>query len=1124
MGNTVSNNLSLAISNVLKLPNITQDLINAIDNEEVLEVVSKTKEIINVSKDIFTSIDDFADALKDLPPSSLGGGTDFANEVKSFAQKLPGRLLDYLVVTQLERVTGLAEAMEFLGVISREQKNSTSSNQGDSIQYTERKVAYNNFFPSLTKPTKRIKELYGWGESNFGDLVQDRKDMLVVLEKLLVNIGAPAILDNAPGDHVLDIQGIEIDVDKASSPRGLNVVLGSSLSLDPIISYDQDGIEIEIGMDIPFPEGLSLLSQPDGKVTLSPVDPSTNIQGTVFFDYKNKPSNGQDAIVLLGQTQGSRLETKEIGLRLENKLDWQPLKESAEGEMKFTGYAESLKLIISLGEGDSFLTSNLPAGGFEVDFNLLLGYSSKRGLFFEGSAALEIVFPFHLKLGPVELQQLILRIEIGNPLGIGMGTNVKFNLGPFVAIVENIGVNSVIKFPDEGRGNLGPVDFGIEFKPPTGIGLALDAGAVRGGGYISFDPDKGEYAGVAELTVIELVSVKAIAIITTKNPDGSKGFSFLLLITAEFTPIQLGFGFTLNGVGGIIGINRGINSSNIAQGVRENAIDHVMFPENPVANAPMIIASLNSYFPINQGQYAFGFMGILGWGTPSLITLEVGFMFTFPEPVSFIILGVLKMQLPDEKVPIVNLQVSFIGEINFTEKYIFFFASLYGSRIAQWTVSGEMYFSIDFGDNPNFVFSVGGFHPDYVPPPLKGGIGQLKRVTLNLLGGNNPRLTLSFYVAVTSNTVQFGAAADFMAKAWKIRVVGYLYFDALFQFNPFYFKVSIGAGLAVMWGSRELFGIHLSGSLEGPSPWRIQGKATFRILFVKVKVRVDKTFGERKETSLPPKPILPFIQEPLRDIRNWVASRPNSSQLQITTRKLDSEDLVAHPFSVIGVSQNRVPLKLDLDKVGSNEPEDYKKFKFNLLLGDDQNEEDSVVESGALKDFFAPAEYIELSNAQKLSRKSFEKFDAGVKAMGQDGFTTDNQKIDDEDVYGDYVEKTLEHELCEIHDLEEEAMVPDPPVIESRTNFGIFIQGNAVALSEQGRANRLKNIVLQDRVQVVAETYQIVNTESLAAIEKGGSVLTFSTETQALNLVDQMVKKQPKLRGAFQVVSSTELN
>src|SRR4030095_558529 len=106
-----------------------------------------------------------------------------------------------------------------------------------------------------------------------------------------------------------------------------------------------------------------------------------------------------------------------------------------------------------------------------------------------------------------------------------------------------IGVKLTLSFPD-GGGNLGPADFALGFQPPNGVGLSINAGAVMGGGYLFFDFENEEYAGALELTIAGFISAKAIGLITTKMPDGSKGFSMLIIITAEFSPaFQLGYGF-----------------------------------------------------------------------------------------------------------------------------------------------------------------------------------------------------------------------------------------------------------------------------------------------------------------------------------------------------------------------------------------------------------------------------------------------------------------------------------------------------------------------------------------------------------------------------------------------------
>src|ERR1044071_8048935 len=99
-------------------------------------------------------------------------------------------------------------------------------------------------------------------------------------------------------------------------------------------------------------------------------------------------------------------------------------------------------------------------------------------------------------------------------------------------------------------------------------------------------------------------------------PDGSKGFSLLIIITAEFgTGIQLGFGFTVLGLGGLLGLNRTMNLPALTEGVRSGSLNSLMFPKDPVANAPRIIADLRAMLPPYEGRFLIGPMAKLGWGT-----------------------------------------------------------------------------------------------------------------------------------------------------------------------------------------------------------------------------------------------------------------------------------------------------------------------------------------------------------------------------------------------------------------------------------------------------------------------------------------------------------------------------
>ena len=85
-------------------------------------------------------------------------------------------------------------------------------------------------------------------------------------------------------------------------------------------------------------------------------------------------------------------------------------------------------------------------------------------------------------------------------------------------------------------------------------------------------------------------------------------------------------------------------------------------------------------------------------------------------------------------------------------------------------------------------------------------------------------MRLEGYFAVTTNTLQFGAAAELriIFGGWSIR--GATGFDALIQFIPFRFEVDIRASVHVAYRGRNLAGLTLTGSLSGPGPVILRAK------------------------------------------------------------------------------------------------------------------------------------------------------------------------------------------------------------------------------------------------------------------------------------------------------------
>ena len=265
----------------------------------------------------------------------------------------------------------------------------------------------------------------------------------------------------------------------------------------------------------------------------------------------------------------------------------------------------------------------------------------------------------------------------------------------------------------------------------------------------------------------------------TKLPDGSEGFSFLMIITFEFPPISSGLGFTLNGVGGLGGVNRTMVIDALQAGLRAHSLDDILFPPDPVANATKIVSEIESFFPPQQGRYLFGPMFSIGWGTPTLLDLEVGVILEVPDPIRLAILGEIKASIPSPDFPIISLKIQVLGTIDFGLEKLAIDGTMYDSYLLAFQLGGDMALRLNWGGSPDFLFSLGGFNPHFTPPP---DVPALKRLSISLGSGDNPRLSASAYLAVTSNSLQFGANVDAYAAAGGFAVHGYIGFDALFIF------------------------------------------------------------------------------------------------------------------------------------------------------------------------------------------------------------------------------------------------------------------------------------------------------------------------------------------------------
>ena len=223
--------------------------------------------------------------------------------------------------------------------------------------------------------------------------------------------------------------------------------------------------------------------------------------------------------------------------------------------------------------------------------------------------------------------------------------------------------------------------------------------------------------------------------------------------------------------------------------------------------------------------------------------------------------------------------------------------------------------------SPVFVISLGGFHPAFkeVPSDLTG----MKRIMLALLSGDNPRLNAQLYFAITSNTVQSGAKVELYAGAAGFNVYGYIGYDLLVQFNPFYFIAQIYAGLALRAGSSTIAGIQVRCELSGPTPWNANGDASLKILFFKISVGFNVTWGQDAPAQpLETEDIRQLVIEALNDDRNWKADLPVNTSQSVTVKSIElpEEKIIVHPFGILSVNQKVVPLEMEINKFGHKKP------------------------------------------------------------------------------------------------------------------------------------------------------------------------------------------------------------
>jgi hypothetical protein len=941
-----------------------------------LDVAAAFGEVIAALVQTFAHVEDLARSLQATPEYLAASG---------IADQFFPRLADLVVIEAVRSAVPSAIPIGVLvGVF--EFPRFPADPATFQIEHVRSVVRWDRFSPLVTDPTDILRDVYGWGTPAFKSA-----DLVVNLGRVVDCFAMDVFLDALP--RAIEEKIVGHPVPEADTAPGSRVLV----SLDQGHGFDGHDVGVTL-----YSLRATTAGGTDGGIGISPYARGTAettfpLSDTLSFVLTASGALESGIGLLLRAGGDPELVTGimkaledadpsfDLALRFTPEADDQRLElfsapnisadvaaitagvriqAGATLNPTLHGGIEDGRIRVASDRSDGFLASILPADGVTATVKLDASWSHQDGLRIEGGAGLRTVIGLHARLGPLQIDTMSLAIAGSSDALLATATvNGAVVLGPFTATLESIGTAIALRFE---RGNLGPADLSADFIPPLGVGLSIDAAAISGGGFIRYDPVARRYSGILELHAGQ-VDISAVGVLDAKLPGGAPGFALLIALRASFPGIQIGFGFALTAVGGLLALNRRVDVDAVRSLLASGTAGRILAPEDPIRNAPALLADLDAVFPIARGVTVVGPTAQLVWA--KLVHFDIGVFIELPGPSRIVLLGSARAAIEGAGRTYLLIRVDIVGVVDLQQRIAAFDAVLIGSQLLEiLELTGGAAFRLSWGEQPYALLTVGGFHPAYSPEPLVLP-ASLTRIAM-VHGTPEDRLYLRFegYFAVTSNTLQFGAAVQAIIRSGNFNIQGIVAFDALIRFQPFHFRIDIRASVRVRYKSRNLAGLTLTGSLEGPGPIVLRAKVCIELLFFDICFSQTFTLG-----SSDPPPVttigsaLAVFTAQLDDPATLRAGGGTDRLVAVRPPPQGSRPIVSPVGQLVWV-QREAPLGVLLQRIGG------------APLAAPQSVEATSADATAPElDFFAPGSFADLTDDQALTRRAFERLPGGLR-------------------------------------------------------------------------------------------------------------------------------------------------
>ena len=365
-----------------------------------------------------------------------------------------------------------------------------------------------------------------------------------------------------------------------------------------------------------FAAGLTASVTPPSAISIMPAA-GTKPEGLAMSLVAKNPS----PIVVLGQAGGSRFQAESI--TFSTGIDVTPGSGALSAQPGVKLQIGGGKAVIDTGGADSFIGKILSGLKLETNCDVDLDFSLDRGLRFGTSSGLETQLAAHVDLGPVAVNAVTLRVGIEDGrFPIGVTADLTTTLGPFDAVVQGLGFELILGIAANNDGNAGLLDIQTRFKPPNGVGLSMDAGGFKGGGFLTLRRGSAANTPARSSSISGPVlgqghrhhqheDAGRLAGLLAADPD-HRG------VHADPAELRLHAQRRRRTLRPEPHDLRATRWPTASAPTRSRAS---CFPQDVIANITRIISDIKQFFPPQEDHFVVGPMAKLGWGTPSIITV-----------------------------------------------------------------------------------------------------------------------------------------------------------------------------------------------------------------------------------------------------------------------------------------------------------------------------------------------------------------------------------------------------------------------------------------------------------------------------------------------------------------------